>query len=66
MTTELYVEILRKVVELAPGLSLSIKTAMTDFEAAEIAAVSTVFPHVDLSGCLFHYQMVNILANLFS
>ncbi|XP_015124146.1 uncharacterized protein LOC107046137 isoform X2 [Diachasma alloeum] len=51
----LYKAILARLVELAPGLKHNLHTIVTDFEAAEINAIRSVFPTVRLRCCWFHY-----------
>jgi MULE transposase domain len=44
---------------------LDIRSAMTDYELAIRNSLKSVFPEVDVGGCLFHYKQVKLNSNFF-
>ena len=59
MTTDMYVAIWQHILRTVPELRQKLSRVVIDYERAMIVAVRQVLPHVQLSGCLFHYCQVS-------
>ena len=60
-TTELYIAVLRFIINMIPELLIHLQNILCDFERAEILALRTVFPNATITGCVFHFKLVRLL-----
>lgn len=62
-TTDIYVTIFRRLIELVSNLVQNVRFTISDYESALINAFRACFPRAHLTGCWFHFSQVLMETN---